>query len=1337
MRAIRKDFLREIRNTRSRFLSILILVALAVAFFSGLKSTAPDMKRTCDEYLDQQAFMDIQVLSTLGLTQEDLTTLRQQPGVADGEGAYVIDAFAHTKELDIVAKVYSMPQRLNQLTLTEGRMPEETWECVVDDVLLDRLNLEIGDRVELLTSGSYEDALGTDSFLIVGTVVSPLYISVQRGTSTLGTGQVAAYVYLPREAFQMDYYTAIYLTADGAAEETAFYEDYDAVVDGLAEGLEPLGEERAKLRRDSLVQEANEKLQDAQAELDQAKADVEKELSDAWNKLQDAKQELDTARKELDDGWGELREAKEKLAKETADAQKEIANGKQTLADAKRELEDGEKAYSSGLDQYQEGRKEYEAALAQYEENRQKVEAGWKDYEAGLQEYQAGQESLAASYNQLQQGEAEYQSGKEQFDSFASGYLLAGTGYGSSDALGQALVAEGGAGPVHASVNGVLSDLKNQIAALETTVATLDQLESAQDQLTSGIAEAEGQIQQLDSAIAGVKAQIAQLEAGGGAQPAPDPAEDGEAEPGTEGNANAATLAALEQQLSQLETQRQTAQGTLAALEQQLEQTNSGLAQMDAALAQQNMTRASARETLAQLKAASSQLPADASQVEASYRQLTAARAQLDEGWSQYTSGQAQLAEAKKELDQAKAQLEEGEQQLNEGKEELDKGQAELAATEQKLLEARKELDDGWAEYEKGAKDLIDAEDELSTQVAKAQAQIADGEAELRSGESQYASGLAEYQDGLREYNEGKAESEEKIADAEQELADARREIADIDDCEWYILTRDSNPGYLGFGQDADRMGNLADLFPVLFFMVAALVCLTTMTRMVEEQRMQIGTMKALGYTRWSIAGKYLGYGLLPSLVGGIVGLALGFTLFPKMIFTAYQIMYDVPDIHLFVYPDISTVSLLAAVACTTVATLAACLATLADTPASLMRPRAPKAGKRVLLEYIRPLWRRMSFNHKVTTRNLLRYQKRFWMTVIGIGGCTALIIAGFGLRSSLLTTMSVQYDDLYHYTAQLAVNDNLLESEREVIEEHIAGNPDITASLPCRLGSVTAESDTYSTTVYLEVVDPAEIGDFVELRTMGDREPLTIPDDGVIIDQKLSELLDVGPGDTFTVDGDSRAELRIAAVTEHYLAHFIYASPAYYEKAFGEDYQSNAYLLSFTSSDEALCDEVFTDLMDLNGVVSATRMLNTKDTYLSSMERIDFVVVIVILSAAALAMVVLYNLSNINITERIRELATIRVLGFYDREVSAYVNRENVVLTIVGIALGILGGHFLHVWLVKSVEIDLMMFGRETDPMAYLWSALLTAAFSGAVSLIAHRKMKKIDMVESLKSAE
>ena len=1015
--AMKKDFWREIKHTKSRFFSIMILVALSVAFLSGLKATAPDMKQTGDNYLDSLHLADIQVLSTLGLTEDDIDALRAQDGIENAEGEYVIDAFADSGSAEAVVKVLSLSEAgINDVLLCEGRLPARADECVVEENMLELLDISIGDTITLEPDSKLDDALAGEEYTVVGTIRSPVYIAVERGTSTIGSGTVKAYLYLPREAFTLDYYTAAYARVSGAAEMTAFYDEYDDYIDSVIDALEPFGDERAALRHDSLVAEATEKLDDAQRELDDAKAEADEELGKAERELSDA-------RKKLDDGWRDYR-----------DGQQELKDSRAELDEAYQSLQDGEQEYADGLAQY----------------------------EASLRE---------------------------------------------------------------------LEDRKTA--------------------------------------------------AGAGMAAVTDPA-------------------------------------ALAAMQEQLEQ------------AQQQLDEAKA--------------------------QLDAARAELDAGWQAY--------------------------------------------------------DDGEAQYAAGAQELADAYVELT-----------DGEKDYRKGQ--------------REYEDGKAEADEKIADAQVKITDARREVADIESCEWYLFSRSYNPGYTGFGQDAERMANLASVFPIIFFLVAALVCLTTMTRMVEEQRVQIGSLKAMGYSGLAISRKYLFYGLLPSLTGGVFGLVIGYILFPKMIFTAYQIMYQMPDIELHAYADISLFSLLAAVACTTVATLWACLATLRETPASLMRPRTPKAGKRVFLEYIRPLWKRMSFTHKVTARNLFRYQKRFWMTVIGIGGCTALIIAGFGLRSSLLFTMSRQYDELFHYSGQVTLSDNVLPEERAAVEAFLAGDERIVNYVPCAASSATVTTSGYSTTAYVEVMEADEIGRVVDLFDYKSGEPITMGDEGVYIDQKLSELLGVSVGDTFFLDGDERGDVTVAGIYEHYTGHFVYMRPGYYENALHADGEPNAYLLNFTSDDTDTCNAIFEKLLSLSGVATTSRMRDTQDTYMHSMERVDFVVVIIILAAAALAMVVLFNLSNINITERQRELATIKLLGFYDGEVSAYVYRENIVLTVFGILMGCFMGHWLHIYLVRSTEIDLMMFGRQTEWTAYVYAAILTMLFSVAVNILAHFRMKKIDMVESLKSAE
>lgn len=1206
--AMRKDFWREIQHTRSRFFSIMILVALSVAFLSGLKATAPDMKKTGDDYLDSLHLADIQVLSTLGLTDDDITSLRAQDKVEDAEGEYVIDAFASSDSLDAVVKVLSLTGRgINEVLLRGGRMPARADECVVEENMLSLMNISIGDTITLTPGDDLSDALAQDTYTVVGTVRSPVYLAVERGTSTLGSGTVKAYLYLPREAFTLDYYTAAYVRVSGAAEMTAFYSDYDDYIDAVIDELEPFGDARAQLRHDDLVDEATEKLDDAQKELDDAKAEADE-------KLGDAQKELNDARRKLDDGW-----------KDYYDGQQELKDARAELDDAKIELDDGEMQYLNGME-------EYEDALDEYEKGRAEYEDGLAQYEDGVKELESGEKELAAGRRQLESGE-------RQLNSLAKTVTDALAGSGS---------------PYGGAPEKLLEDLgRGDSAAIAATDAALGGMRA---QLTGGIAKAQSKIDEMQDQLVTVNTAI--------------------------------------DQLSQIPPEYMTPEQ-----KQMLAEAQAAKPQLEAGIATAQATKAELEENLSQLNSISAS-------------SLAASKRELDDGWDEYYAGEAELDAGRKELRDAKMEL-------DDAKAQLDDAPAQLADAKKELSDARKKLDDGWKDYYDG------------------EAQYADGVKELSDAYTELTDGERDYRKGLREYADGKAEADEKIADAQEKITDARRKVADIDSCEWYIFSRSYNPGYTGFGQDADRMANLASVLPIIFFLVAALVCLTTMTRMVEEQRVQIGALKALGYSRLSISWKYIGYGLLPSLVGGVLGLVIGYILFPKMIFTAYQIMYQMPDIELHAYTDISLFSVLAAVACTTVATLWACLATLRETPASLMRPRTPKAGKRVFLEYIKPLWRRMSFIHKVTARNLFRYQKRFWMTVIGIGGCTALIIAGFGMRSSLLFTMSRQYDELFHYSAQVTLADNALPEERAAVEDFLAGDSRVVNYIPCAASSATVVTPSYSTTAYVEVMASDEIGKVVDLFDYKSGDPITMGDEGVYIDQKLSELLKVSVGDTFFLDGDVRGDVTVAGIYEHYTGHFIYMTPGYYENALHADGEPNAYLLNFTSDDTDTCNAVFEKLLDMSGVATTSRMRDTQDTYMHSMERVDFVVVIIILAAAALAMVVLFNLSNINITERQRELATIKLLGFYDGEVSAYVYRENIVLTVFGILMGCFMGHWLHIYLVRSTEIDLMMFGRQTAPSAYVYAAILTALFSLLVNVLAHFRMKKIDMVESLKSAE
>lgn len=1186
------DALREVRNTFSRFLSILVLSALAVAFLAGLRATAPDMEYTADNYYDRVHMMDGYVLSTLGLTDEDLTVLAQAEGVEQVEGGYSIDATA----VDSIVTVRSMPAELNLPEVDRGRLPERADECVTEGLLLVALGLDLGDRLEL-TLEEDEEGLTRTSYTIVGTVNSPLYVGTDRGTSSLGNGSVDAFVYVPAENFDMDVYTVAYYTGTGLAELDSYGDEYEERADALADSLDGLAREREQLRYDSVVGDAQAELDEARRELDDAKAEADQELADAWQELQDARQELDDGWQKYYDGVQELDDATAEASREIADAQQELADAltelndaEQELADARQELDDGWQKYEDGLAEYQDAQAKYEDGLAQYQSGAAQVSAGWSQYNSGAAEL----ESRIAATTQAQAELA------------------------TAQAAEQAVAA---------------NDAQIQAEAAQAARAAL---------LAAGLTE-------------GTPAYEA-------------------AYPSACSQAYAAARAAAYEQ------------AYAAAYDTVYEQVHALVLASD------------------EVQAANAQLNSAAAQLNAAGQELNTARAELDDAW-------AQLEEARIELEDALAQLEDGEREYT-------AGQAELA--------------DGWQEYNDGLADLADARATLKRETADARQELDDALVKLEDGEAEYA-------DGLQEYEEGKAEAETEIADAEKKLADAQAELDEIDDCKWYVLSRYTNNGFVSYSQDAERVGNLAKVFPVIFFLVAALACLTTMTRMVEEQRTQIGALKAMGFSRLAISKKYIGYAFFASLLGGVLGLAAGCTTIPLVIANAFNIMYNIPPLEFKGQTLLCVAAVMAAVLCTTGAAVWACQSTLTDTPANLMRPKAPKAGRRVFLERIGPIWRRLSFTWKVTVRNLFRYQRRFWMTVIGIGGCTALIVTGFGLHDSIFDILDKQFDEISRYDATVGLEENISAEKLTRVEDYLKEDPGVERYLHCHQSSAEVSGDGAAHSAYLFVVDDGEtFRQFIDLRHRQDDQAVELSAEGVVITEKLSELLDVTVGDTITIDGDKRVDAVVTDIVENYVYHYVYLDSALYGQLFGEPADNNVLLLSFADGTQAEdSDRTSETLMKMDGVASYSYIATIRDSFTDSMSAINYAVIIIILAAAALAFVVLYNLTNINITERTRELATLKVLGFYDRETSAYIYRENIFLTLFGILLGLVMGRFLHGWMVLTVEVDIVMFGRTAPPYAYLLAACLTAVFSVIVNIAAHFRLKKVDMVESLKTVE
>ena len=817
--------------------------------------------------------------------------------------------------------------------------------------------------------------------------------------------------------------------------------------------------------------------------------------------------------------------------------------------------------------------------------------------------------------------------------------------------------------------------------------------------------------------------------------------------------------------LAQTEEAEEELADAKTSLDSALETLNSGessykesLAEYETGLAEYEESLSEYEESYAAYEEGLSEYNEGLAEYEESYAAYEAALSEYEEGEAAYsayavtlegygyTSGQISAApsETRSELDSAKTALDETLLALEAAEEVLDASKAELDSTAAALYsantelgsakaalddakaaldDARAELDKGWEEYYES---LAEYNDGLA-QIETSKAELEDALITLEDGEEDYA-------DGLAEYEEAKEEADEELADALLELEEAEDELSEINECEWYVLDRSSNSGYVSYEQEAERMAKLANFFPLIFFLVAALVCLTTMTRMVEEQRVQIGCLKALGYSRGQIAFKYVVYGISASLIGGILGLALGGTIIPSILIWAWSIMYTIQGRVLTLSLSIAVFSVGIAVLCCVCAVLAAALSALRSAPASLMRPRAPKAGKRVWLEYIKPLWKRFNFSAKVTARNLFRYQKRFWMTVIGIAGCTALVLTGFGLKDSINAILNTQFGEISLYDATVSLSE---EPDDELISL-LSDTEEISDYTGIYLGTADFETDAYTISGYIMSAASAEsYSSYIDFHDRKSGDVVDLTEDGVIISEKTAKMLDVKEGDTITVKVDDVSyTVTISDICENYLYHYIYMTDSYYEEVFGEAPEVNTLLVHYADTENAQ-EDATTQLLSGDIVSSVSQVSDSRDYLEDQLQAINACMFVIIGAAAALAFVVLFNLSNINITERKRELATLKVLGFKYTEMNAYVMRESFILAFLGMIAGLILGKFLHLWLMTTIELDIAMFGREIVPKSYIFAIILTIVFSVVANILAGRKLRKIDMVESLKAVE
>ena len=771
-------------------------------------------------------------------------------------------------------------------------------------------------------------------------------------------------------------------------------------------------------------------------------------------------------------------------------------------------------------------------------------------------------------------------------------------------------------------------------------------------------------------------------------------------------------------------------------------------AQLDEKKADFERERDEANKKLDEAKA---QLDSSKAELDASEEKLVQGKETLDATRAELLSNQEQLAAKAAELDAARAQLA---AQRAQAKEELDAAQAQagmlsgsartaaLAQVSERRTQAQAEFDAAQAKLDAASAQIEQAAMQLSAGFAA----YADGVATSDAGVASWEEGYAKWLSGLSEYESSRSEADAKFADAEREIASAQANIDAVETPDLYVLDRSKNEGTASFKADSERMDKIAQVFPLIFFLVAALVSLTTMTRMVDEERLVIGTHKALGYTGARIASKYLVYALVASLAGCIVGMAALTQFLPRFIIDAYSIVYALPVCLSPIDIPLAALAAGLAIGITLLATLGAVAASLRETPAALLLPRAPKPGKRILLERVRPLWRRFSFSAKVTARNLFRYKQRFFMAVVGIAGCTALLLTGLGLHDGINDIIDKQFGELNAYNLTVQLDEGAGEESHEALNRALSDSSLVERFTQAGQERVLVECDGVADeqTTFVVPADPLGFSDYVRLRERVGGEALSLFADGAIVSEKLASQAGVQVGDTlrFFVQDDAGErtgqvrELRVCGICEYYTGNYAFMTSAVYEEAMGVAPEMNSVFAS-APGDQAARTALADELLAIDGVSVASYTDEAIGTYRTMLSTVETVVYVLVAAAALLAFVVLYNLTNINITERVREIATLKVLGFTSREVNMYVFRETLILTVVGALFGCLLGMWMEGFVIQTAEVSQVMFGREIHLPSFAIALALTIGFSLVVTLFMRRKLARIDMVESLKSVE
>ena len=1291
--AFAKGISRTVRGSLKRFLALVTITALGVTMLVGLRAACVDLRNSADAFFDEQSLFDVRVQSTLGLTDEDVAALAGLDGVEAVEGGWVETVYATVGSAAEKVDVKALsPSGMNEPLLLEGHLPERADEIAVTRRYLDDAGLSLGDTVTF--RGSEDDEEDTTEvferrdYVICGVVLDPMEINAGEGVMSFRSSGGSQYSFFVTSdsVNDQDVYTVAYLAVEGAEAPLCYSGEYEQIVDEVFQSVEDARTERERARGDQIRADAN-------AEVDDAEAEALEELADAEAELDDAQRELDEGRAEVADGQRELDEQRE-------DALAQLDDAQATIDESRRELEDGAAEYEAALAEYEEGLAAYEEALPGAEQQLRDGQAALDaarenvsgieiadgvtigDLEAQRDQAQAAADSLPKTIAGLDDNAESVAAGLDQIAAALKGMM--GTDMGLGELAAQAREA-------WAAV--VAVDPEDEEAVEAATAAYADVFAQASETLAPFSSLLEGQLAGLDQQLTALDEAI---------------------------ETNRAELADVEGKIEGFQGAEDDPEFVdLLARQKELTETLAQQGEKHDGLQAQRDTYAGYQEGIEQIVSFGSADAPDGQNAAA----LASGRVQAAAGLAQAEAGLPQLEQAIEQARSAveaefatqQAAIDQGWQDLWDAYDQLESARVLLAESAQQIADGRAQLAEGQAELDQRRADAL-------AQLADAQAQLDDA--------------LAEIADGQAELDEGRATFEQEREDALAEISDAREEIAELPDATWYVQDRSSLSSYASVDSDASSIEALGTVLPIVFFVVAVLVSLTTMARMVEEERGLIGIYKALGYGRARILSKYVFYALSACLVGWLIGTLLGFVVLPTIIFRIFATMYALPSFSYGFDAIYSLVSLVLFIAGIVGATALTCRHEMRETPASLMRPKAPKAGSRILFEYIGPLWRRLSFLGKVTARNLFRYKQRFFMTTLGIGGCVALLVTGFGIRDTVISLSPRQYGDagVIRYDLMAVTNTDDLEA----VSEELLASGEVSDLVRVYIDSLTVSFGDDSETVQLMVVPEGESLDgYVRLAEESGAE-ISLESEGVVITKNAEQVMGFSPGDELALQDSTLAEgeTEAGAVTLNYLSNTLFMTEDAYEEAFGRNFEANGVLahLTGTADEQVAFSERLSEDGRFLSVLSTQKLVND---FSSAFTLINTVVYVVIVLAAALSFTVVFTLSNTNISERARELATLKVLGFKPPEVHGYINKETLILTAIGVVIGLPVGYALARSLTTILRMPSLYFDVVVSPLTYVIAAAMAFAFTLIVNLITNHALDKIDMVGALKSAE